>query len=227
MAEAYAIQAEISRVRHARGERLLGYKLGCTSKAVQDQLGVQQPIFGPVFESGCFATGAPISASHYTNLAVEGELALRLKADLHSDSLTDERLAEAIGAVFPVIELHHFVLPAHVPRTPALAATGGMHAGLVLPETELPAWLSHQAPCMLSVCISGRRASTTTEPWTMGSATASLRWLASRLAECGLCLRRGQLILTGSPLPMFPVGAGETIVVEASPLGACCAEIVP
>ena len=55
----------------------------------------------------------------------------------------------------------------------------------------------------------------------------SLRWLAGRLAQLGLQLCKGQVILTGSPMNLFPVAPGSRIVVEAPPLGASCAEIDP
>jgi 2-keto-4-pentenoate hydratase len=55
----------------------------------------------------------------------------------------------------------------------------------------------------------------------------SLRWLAGRLAQFGLQLCKGQVILTGSPMKLYPVFPGSRIVVEAPPLGATCVEIDP
>ena len=55
----------------------------------------------------------------------------------------------------------------------------------------------------------------------------SLRWLAGRLAQFGLQLYKGQVILTGSPMKLYPVVPGSRIVVEAPPLGASCVEIDP
>ncbi|MGO9463313.1 MAG: 2-oxo-hepta-3-ene-1,7-dioic acid hydratase, partial [Isosphaeraceae bacterium] len=55
----------------------------------------------------------------------------------------------------------------------------------------------------------------------------SLRWLASRRAQFGLQLCKGQVILTGSPMKLYPVAPGSRIVVEAPPLGATCVEIDP
>jgi 2-oxopent-4-enoate/cis-2-oxohex-4-enoate hydratase len=69
------------------------------------------------------------------------------------------------------------------------------------------------------VTINDGRAGSTGEPWTMGGPAATLRWLAARLAGLGLPLRRGQVILTGSALPLFPVGSGSRVTAEARPLG--------
>ena len=77
-AQAYALQTEITRLREQRGERVIGYKVGCTSKPIQAQLGVDEPIFGRLFETECHSSGVRVPCSQYANLAVEGELAVRL-----------------------------------------------------------------------------------------------------------------------------------------------------
>ena len=72
--QAYALQAEIARLREQRGEKVIGYKVGCTSPAVQQQLGIGEPIFARIFDTGCLPCGAKLSYRCYANLAVEGEL---------------------------------------------------------------------------------------------------------------------------------------------------------
>src|SRR5207244_1676237 len=67
---AYALQAEVARLRIERGERLIGYKVGCTSRAIQQQLGIGEPIFARIFDTGCFPCGATLSYRCYANLAV-------------------------------------------------------------------------------------------------------------------------------------------------------------
>ena len=52
-AQAYALQAEIARLREQRGEKVIGYKVGCTSRPIQTQLGVKEPIFGRLFDTEC------------------------------------------------------------------------------------------------------------------------------------------------------------------------------
>jgi len=55
-AQAYALQAEIARLREERGERVIGYKVGCTSKVIQEQLGVNEPVFGRLFDTECHSS---------------------------------------------------------------------------------------------------------------------------------------------------------------------------
>jgi 2-keto-4-pentenoate hydratase len=218
-AKAYALQSEIARLRERRGERIIGYKIGCTSRIIQAQLGVREPIFGRLFDTGCHPSGALLHSAHFASLAIEGELAIRLSRDLPSGPRTDDEYAVAMGSVFPVIELHHYVLPQVGPPLAALIASGGMHAGLVLAMQETTCSGGFPAVEGLEVTINGRPVGTTREPWTMGGAAATLRWLSARLAGWGLPLRRGQVILAGSPLPLFPVAPGSRIVAEARPLG--------
>jgi 2-keto-4-pentenoate hydratase len=224
--EAYELQGAIARLREQRGEKIIGYKIGCTSKIIQNQLDVGEPIFGRLFDTGCFHSGVRLSHARFANLAVEGELAVRLSKDLAGSSSTEEECLGAIAAVFPVIELHHYVL--HDARSPGpeLIAGNGMHAGFVLAE-ELPR--SGPSDLMHSLCIriNGVPVGAVEDSGTFASATGSLRWLAVRLAGMGLGLCQGQIILTGSPMPLFPVSAGSKVVVEATPLGRSWAEIGP
>src|SRR5262245_49995204 len=68
--QAYTLQAKIARLREARGERVIGYKLGCTSPAVQKQLGIGEPIFARLFDRECHDSGARLFHASYANLAV-------------------------------------------------------------------------------------------------------------------------------------------------------------
>lgn len=224
--QVYALQAEVARLREDRGEKVIGYKVGCTSETIREQLGVHEPIFGRIFDTGCFRSGVRLSHARYANLAVEGELALRLSKDLAGSSPTEEECLGAIAAVFPVIELHHYVL--HEARFPGpeLIASNGMHAGFVLAEESPRSGPSNRVHS-LCVRINGVRVGAVEESGAFASASESLGWLAGRLARIGLGLREGQIILTGSPMPLFPVSVGTSIVVEATPQGKSCAEITP
>jgi 2-keto-4-pentenoate hydratase len=219
-AQAYALQAEISRLREHRGEKILGYKVGCTSRAIQTQLGVDEPIFGRLFDAESHPSGAYLSAARYANLAVEGEIAVRLSKDLPREPLSADEYREAIAEVFPVIELHNYVLPSAWSPGQWLIVSNGLHAGFVFAESE---------PCPSGAANSSRGLSVRINEVVVGNdedaaalrdrTIESLRWLAGRLARFGLHLCKGQVILTGSPLKLFPVNPGSRIVVDAPPLG--------
>jgi 2-oxopent-4-enoate/cis-2-oxohex-4-enoate hydratase len=77
----------------------------------------------------------------------------------------------------------------------------------------------------LAVTINDRLVGTTRAPWTMGHPATTLRWLTARLADSGLQLRRGQMVLTGSDLPLVPVKPGSRVVALAGQLGISYLEI--
>lgn len=221
----YELQHEITRLRDERGEKVIGYKVGCTSTAIQQQLGVDQPIFGRLFNTGCHPPGVRLSYTRFANLAVEGEIAIRLSSDLPDTALSDEEYLAAIESVFPVIELHDYVLKPGSSAGPHLIALNGMHAGFVLAEQPT----CHGVPDTwegVNVRINDALVGADPQRGTPSTLVGPLRWLASRLAQFGLQLARGQVLLTGSLLELYRVGPGNRITVEAPPLGKSFAEIM-
>jgi len=223
--QAYALQTEIARLREQRGEKVIGYKVGCTSPAVQQQLGIAEPIFARVFDTGCFLAGEQLSFSRFANLAVEGELAVRLGQDVSAPSGGVDECRAAIASVFPVIELHHYVMRSPQPSLAELIASGGMHAGFVLAEHEADGSLRELES--LSVWIDDERVGHVSGADVTELAVRSLGWLADRLAEEGLTLARGQVVLTGSLLPLYTLRPGSRVVAGLSPSGRSTAAIVP
>lgn len=223
--QAYFLQAEIVRLREQRGERVIGYKVGCTSRLIQVQLGVKEAIFGRLFDTECHPSGMHLSSARYANLAVEGEMAVRLSRDLPSEPLSVEECREAIAEVFPVIELHHYVLPKSWPPGQWLIASNGLHAGFVLAEAETRC--SGLVSDARNLRIRINEVGAADDAASLTCPIESLRWLASRLAQFGLHLCKGQVILTGSPMKLYLVGPASRIIVEAPPLAASCVEIDP
>jgi 2-keto-4-pentenoate hydratase len=224
-AQAYALQAEIAGLRAERGEKVIGYKVGCTSQTIQAQLGVKEPIFGRLYDTECHPSGVCLASARYANLAVEGEMAVRLSKDLPSGPRLAEECREAIGELFPVIELHHYDIPGAWSPGRWLIASNGMHAGLVLAEVDPRCSGLPNVAHSLSVRINGVIVGAVADAASFVCPIESLRWLAGRLAQFGLHLCKGQVILTGSPMNLYPVAPGSRIVVEAPPLGVSWVEI--
>ena len=135
----------------------------------------------------------------------------------------------ATGAdqVFPVIELHHYVLPGAWPPGQWLIASNGMHAGFVSAEAQTRCSGLASFAHSLSIRIDEVVVGAVQDVASLNLPIESLRWLAGRLAQLGVQLCKGQVILTGSPMNLFPVASGSRIVVDAPPLGASCVEIDP
>src|SRR6201996_3777819 len=102
---AYAVQSEVTRRGIANGRRLVGRKIGLTSKAVQQQLGVDQPDYGALFADMEIATGERIELAQLIQPRVEAEIALVLERDLADADVTLAELMRAIAYAVPALEV--------------------------------------------------------------------------------------------------------------------------
>src|SRR5205823_8775667 len=135
--EAYELQFKIASLRQLRGESIAGYKVGCVSPAVQGQLGLNQPLFGYIFDTEVYRPDVSLDHNRFHQLAIEGEFAFRMAEDVPDAGWLAANAQHAIEAAFAVIELHNFCCRAPAGRlAQELIANNGMHAGVVLPEEE-------------------------------------------------------------------------------------------
>ena len=201
--EAYRVQAEVSRLRVREGDNVAGYKVGCTSPEIERRFGLHGPIHGVLFESEIRRSGARLDAASFANLAVEGEMAVRLGG------------RGAIAAAFPIIELHNLVFRGEPKTLSELIVNNGMNAGVILPDEEAGVSLLHDENAKLRVLLNGECIDEG-KLWSMaGGAMAALAWLEASLRRCGTTWTPGQLILTSTPLGIHPVRPGDHVEVQA------------
>jgi 2-keto-4-pentenoate hydratase len=201
--EAYTVQREVARLRCVGGDAVIGYKVGCIGPGIKEQFGMSGPIHACLFRSELRHSDQMLRRGSYANLAIEGEMALRIGAD------------GAIVAAFPVIELHHFVFRAPRKTLAELVANNGINAGAVLPKesatTPLARWTNAHT---LSVAINGTVVDAGAL-WAMpGGPVEALDWLKDDLGRFGAALKPGDLILAGTPLGLYPVRPGDHVVVS-------------
>jgi 2-keto-4-pentenoate hydratase len=218
--EAYKIQDQVLAARVANGERIVGWKVGCTSRAIQQQFGLSQPISGRLLEPQIYPDGDTLRASQYVDCAVEPEMVFRLGKDI--DGETDDRtLVRSIAGVRAGIELHNYRFWYGTPTSQELIASNGIHAGLVCgPEMPLdPSFdLSLEG---VGVFVNGTLKASGIGAEIMGGPLDSLRWLARHAAERGQSLRAGELIIPGSAVQLVRVQAGDFIEARFTRIGAC------
>lgn len=222
--EAYAAQDVAVNYRLARGEKRVGYKVGCTSQSIRQQLGLTEPYFAQMTAPHVrTASAAPIDWREFVSLALEPELVIRMGRDLDVNRLTDRDLIASIDALSAGIELHHFKFWLGKPTAQELIVSNGLFAGLVLgPNWVSPSALDFQTE-VFRLSKNGVEVVSGAAREIMGGPLASLRWLAAKLAQRGETLKAGQLVIPGSPVALVPIAADTDVTVEIAKVGTVSA----
>ncbi len=220
--QAYELQSAVARLREQRGEKVVGYKVGCTSPKIREQLGIDHSICGRLFDGEQHSSGVELHRSQFANLAIEGELAVELlRAPIDSDFVS-RAIPACVASVFPVIELHHQVIRGKRPSAGELIANNAIHAGVVagtpVDRTKVETELS------LSILVGDQVLESCSGHELIDTIRTSLRWLHEVLTERGECLRAGHLVLTGSIPRLIPVQEACRVAVDVDGLGSVTAE---
>jgi 2-keto-4-pentenoate hydratase len=221
-AEGYRVQRAVHDLMLPESGALVGYKIGCTSKVMQQYLNIPHPCAGGVFARGVHESGVTLRAADYVRVGVECEIAVRLAHPLAAGQgpFTADSVAGAIEAYLPAIE----IVDDRYERwetlgAPTLVADDFFAAGCVL-GTAVP---RAAAPDLLAVegraLINGAEAGRGTGADVLGHPHHALAWLANHLAAEGRGLHAGQLVLTGSLVKTAWLKAGDHVVMELEGLG--------
>jgi 2-keto-4-pentenoate hydratase len=215
--QAYQVQNAVAGLRQARGELVAGYKVGCVSDTMQRQLGLDRPVFGRVWETELYHDAAAIDSKGFDGLAIEGELALRLADDVPSAEWL-KRNPDVLSEAFVVIELHNYVFRSDQEQAAAeLIANNAIHAGVVIPEHGTP-WTSSVSlgDVMIRVSKNGQLLGKESLESLPGGPLESAVRLAEHLSRWEMKAKRGQFVLTGSPLPLWRVEPGDHVGVACT-----------
>jgi 2-oxopent-4-enoate/cis-2-oxohex-4-enoate hydratase len=219
--DAYGVQQHLMARRLAAGERIVGKKIGVTSQAVMNMLGVQQPDFGMLTDAMQYRDGAEIPARLLCQPKAEGEIAFRLKHDLAGPGIT---AGDVLGATESVIACFEIVASRirdwkiKIQDTVADNASCGV---FVLAETGVDPRNIDLTGCALVLQKNGVVVSTGVGAATMGSPLNAVAWLANALGERGVVLRAGEVVLSGALGPMVPVAAGDELRMDIAGIGGC------
>ena len=214
---AYAVQQGLVQARIGRGSRVVGRKIGATSQAVQDQLGVDQPDFGYLLHDMDVSHDHPISMRTLVQPRVEAEVAFVLSRDIAPGSEQEITLAyvrDAVDVALPALE----IVDSRIEKwdigftdTVADNASSGLYVvgqqGRTLADLE-------PREVTMSLAINGEERSTGTGAACLGDPLEALRWLAVQAYRFDDPLRAGHLILSGALGPFVPFAPGDR--VEAS-----------
>jgi 2-keto-4-pentenoate hydratase len=223
IAEAYNVQDLVAEMRIDRGEVVVGFKIGCTSNAIRSQFGLQEPIYGRLFDPHVQKQGIAINWKDYVNCAIEPEMVITIGSDLCGVGISDDQILDAIESVSPGIEIHNFRFWFTPPTSQELICSGGIHAGLIVGSVGVsPRELSFKSE-IFSVFKDGKRITKAPASEVMGGPIHSLRWLVDCLTKKGAYLKKGSLVIPGSPVELVSIDSDTELKIEIDCVGALVA----
>jgi 2-oxo-hept-3-ene-1,7-dioate hydratase len=217
--DSYAIQGVWRDKRLAEGHRIVGRKIGLTSKAMQQATGITEPDYGVMFDDTVYASGSSIPFDDFSNVRIEVELAFVLKEPLEGPDCTLEDVLRATEHVVPALEVlnSHIELEGRtiIDTISDNAAYGAMVLGDTprrLDEVDLP-WV----PGVLS--RNGEIEETGVAAGVLGNPAVGVAWLANKFHQHGARLEAGEIILAGSFTRPMWVSRGDAVLCDYGPLG--------
>lgn len=202
---AYAVQSAMTARRLARGDRIIGYKIGLTSPAVQNQFGVTQPDFGTVFANDCYGSGEAVSLTSLIQPRVEAEVALVLAHDVHQPDASVVDVLRAVDFALAAIEVVDSRITGWDIAITDTIADNASAGAIVLGTVPVPLQRLDLAAVGMVIEAGGEEVSTGVGAACMGSPLIAATWLVRELSRRGHTLRAGDVILSGALGPMVTV----------------------
>ena len=219
--DAYQISLRLLQNRLDSGEKVIGKKIGVTSQAVMDMLDVRQPDFGFLTDAMRHDDEMPISKTLIQPRA-EGELAFLLKKDLSGPGINNTDVLAATEAVLPCFEVVDSRIEdwkIRIQDTIADNASCGLFT--VNESASVDPRKMDLSTCNMVVTKNGNVISTGQGAAAMGNPINCVTWLANTLGQFGITLNAGDIILSGSLVPLEPVTAGDVMTVSVEGIGKC------
>lgn len=223
--DAYAVQTAWMELKRAAGRKVIGRKIGLTSRAMQSAVNIDEPDYGVLLDDMLFPDGGRIPTERFIELKIEAELAFMLKDRIAGPDCTVFDVLNATDYVVPALE----ILDARIQRIdPASKATrkvvdtiadNAANCGIVIggrpfrPQEADMRWIA-------AICSkNGLVEETGVAAGVLNNPANGIVWLANKLASRGVVLEPGQIILAGSFIRPIPCGRGDTIHADYGPFG--------
>jgi 2-oxopent-4-enoate/cis-2-oxohex-4-enoate hydratase len=224
--DAYRISLDFLARRRAEGERVVGKKIGVTSRAVQDMLGVHQPDFGFLTDRMQVAGDISVADKQLIQPRAEAEIAFILREALKGPGVTAEQViaaTEAIAPCFEIVDSRIDDWKIGIVDTVADNASCGV---FVLGEARADP-RAHSLPNLqVTVRKNGVKISEGVGAAVQGDPAQAVAWLANTLGAYGVSLDAGDIILSGSLVPLESAAPGDTFEMELQGVGGCVARFV-
>jgi 2-oxopent-4-enoate/cis-2-oxohex-4-enoate hydratase len=224
--DAYHIQQRVLSRRLEKGEKIIGKKIGVTSKAVMNMLGVHQPDFGYLLDSMVYNEGESIPMSTLIQPKAEGEIAFLLNKDLMGPGITAADVlgaTEGVMACFEIVDSRIQDWKIKIQDTVADNASCGV---FVLGDKLVDPKKVDLSTCGMVLEKNGEIVVTGAGAATLASPVNAMVWLANTLGRLGIPLKAGDVVLSGALGAMVPVQAGDSLRVTIGGIGGCSVRFV-
>ena len=218
---AYAVQQRMIARRLADGETVVGKKIGVTSKAVMDMLGVYQPDFGWLLSGMVFDDGCTIERASLIQPKAEGEIAFVLKRRLRGPGVSAAEVLAATECVMPCFEIVDSRIRDWKIRIQDTVADNASCGVFVLGDRAVSPRDIDLYACGMVLEKNGEVFATGAGAAALGSPLHAVAWLANTLGALGIALEPGEVILSGALAAMAPIAAGDQFRVSIGGLGSC------
>ncbi len=223
--EAYAIQQTNIERRLQGGARIVGKKIGLTSLAMQEMLGVKEPDYGILLDDMVALESDRIDTTRLIFPRLEGELAFILKKDIDdAPNANIESVLAATEVIVPAFEIIDSAILNWKMAIQDTIADNASSAMMVLGENRLPVTAIED---LTTVHMVFKRNGTIIDEGessaVMGHPAQAVAWLANKLHEFGIRLKAGEVILSGSLTRAYDVKAGDVFTAEFAGIGTVTA----
>ena len=219
--DAYAVQKRMIDRRVQDGEVIVGKKIGVTSRAVMNMLGVYQPDFGYMMDRMIVNEGESIAMSTLIQPKAEGEIAFLLKKDLMGPGLSNADILAATECVIPCFEIVDSRIRDWKIKIQDTVADNASCGVFVLGDSAVSPRKVDLSTCGMVLEKNGEIVATGSGAAAMGSPVNAITWLANTLGRLGVPLKAGEVVLSGALAAMFPCAAGDNFRVSIGGIGAC------
>ncbi len=219
--DAYRVSLRFLDRRCASGERVIGKKIGVTSKAVQDMLGVHQPDFGFLLDSMRVDDGSIVSLERARLIQprAEGEIAFVLKKDLKGPGVNEDQVLDATDYVCPCFEIVDSRIQDWKIKIQDTVADNASCGVFVLGADRVKPQALDLAAVKMDIHKNGAPVASGLGSAVQGHPATAVAWLANTLGRFGIPFLAGEMILSGSLAPLLPIVAGDRFHMTLAGIG--------
>ncbi len=218
--DAYEIQLRNIRRRLEAGATVYGHKVGLSSKAMQQMMGVDEPDYGHLLDDMVLSEDAPVPADRYLLPRVEVEVGFVLGDDLPGAGCTVDDVLRCTEAVVPAIELIDSRIADWKIGLADTIADNASSAGVVLGRERRKPDEIDLTGIDATLSINGEQVAQGRSDAVLGNPAIAVAWLADKVAGFGVRLQRGHVVLPGSCTRAYDVKAGDAVTATFAGLGS-------